>query len=136
MKATFFIILFALCTSLEAQNKSFTKVFSKESNLIIPSIIELPNKDLLVIVTGYSANSTTKFESKIFTMAADGKIRDSVIFNHSNRSLQVRQIIPTSYGYCLLGQMNENNQTYFWVAKLGQQFNSISQHFEAVNLTA
>jgi hypothetical protein len=130
MKALLITYLFFFQITLDAQNTSFTKLFSKENTTVIPSVIELLNKDLVFILNDYTPNSSIRYRSKIFTTAANGTIKDSVIFSNPNRMLQIQQLIPTNYGYCLLGEMDENNQVYFWNAKLDKQFNIISQHFE------
>jgi Secretion system C-terminal sorting domain len=136
MKALLFSYLLFFHIVLQAQNTSFTKVFSNENTTLIPSVIELPNKDLVLILNDYITNSSIKYKSKIFTIAANGTIKDSVIFSNPNRALQIQQLIPTNYGYCLLGEMDENNQVYFWNAKLDKQFNIISQHFEILRTDA
>ena len=125
-----YIALFAL--TLNAQSTSFTKLFLKESTIVSPLVIELANQDLLAVIRYYVPSSAIQFAAKIVTMNANGTIKDSVTFSHPNRSLYIQRLIPTSYGYCLLGEMKENGQPHFWNARLDKQFNVVSQHFEVV----
>jgi hypothetical protein len=130
MKASLFVYFLFFQVALEAQNTRFTKLFSSENSGMVNPLIELPNKDLVAVITDFLLTPTKTIYSKIITLRADGTIKDSVVFNQSNRNLQINQLVATSYGYCILGEMEENNQVYFWNAKLDKQFGIVSQHFE------
>jgi Secretion system C-terminal sorting domain len=129
MKATIFFLFF-LSVTLSAQNTRFTKLFYAENSGLVNPLIELPNKDLVAVITDFKLTPTQKIYAKIITLKADGTIKDSVVFNQLNKNLQIHQLVPTDYGYCILGEMEENNQLYFWSAKLDKQFGIVSQHFE------
>lgn len=132
MKTLISIYFTLFAFSINAQNTSFTKLFFKENTIVSPLVIELANQDLLAVIRYYVPSSTIQLAAKIVTMNANGTVKDSVSFSHPNRSLYIQRLISTSYGYCLLGEMKENDQPYFWNARLDKQFNIVSQHFEVV----
>jgi hypothetical protein len=132
MKTLISIYLALSVFALNAQSTSFTKHFLKNNTIVSPFVIELQNQDLLAVIRYYVPNSTLQFASKIVRMNANGIILDSVSFSHSSKSLYIQRLIPTNYGYCLLGEMKENGQPYFWNARLDKQFNVVSEHFEPV----
>jgi hypothetical protein len=131
----FFSFLFSQI-ALEAQNTRFTKLFSKESNIVVNQLVELPNKDLLAIISDYTATPMKKKYSKVIIMKADGIIKDSAVFIHQNKNFIIYQLVPTNYGYCILGEMEENNQVYFWNAKLDKRLAITTQHFEELRADA
>jgi Secretion system C-terminal sorting domain len=94
----------------------------------------LPNEDLLIISSeAATVNFTALSYTKLFLMSKNGQLKDSIIFKDSIRSLDIFKIIPTNYGYCLLGSKKENNQYFFWNAKLDAQFRITSQQFTSMN---
>lgn len=122
-------ILFLFPNLLVAQTPSFIRQFSGETDKESTEMIELPNRDLLMITRENRLATNAKMHSKIYLLNESGQLKDSLLFADSVRSLVISKIIPTHYGYCLLGEMRENNLTYFWNAKLNAQFSIISQQF-------
>ena len=118
---------------LSAQTTSFVKQFSSETNKESTEMIELPNKDLMMISKENTSATNVKIQSKIYLLSENGRLKDSLTFTDSIKSLTIFKIIPTHYGYCLLGEMKENNLTYFWNAKLNSQFSIINQQFTLTN---
>jgi Secretion system C-terminal sorting domain len=127
------VLLSLLPTFLDAQMTSFVKQFSGHTDKEVTEMIELPNKDLLVINKESTSPSGSKIQSKLYVLKENGALKDSIIFVDSLKSLTVLKIIPTSYGYCLLGEMRENNLAYFWNAKLDAQFKILSQQYTPTN---
>ena len=124
--------IFLLCLipyAFQAQNIGFIKHFSGDTNKYAIDVVELSNKDLVFICSENTSNPNASIRSKLYILTESGRLKDSITFSDSLRSIGVIKIIPTSYGYCLLGEMRENNKVYFWNAKLNQQFTIISQEF-------
>jgi Secretion system C-terminal sorting domain len=130
MKITLFIISMLFTSLLSSQNVTFSRLFASDIMQGASYALELPSKDLVLVTTDRTVNGTDSLSAKIFILASNGVIKDSIIFKQPNKNFIIQQLIPTSYGYCLLGQMSENRQVYFWNAKLDKQFRITAQHFE------
>ncbi len=126
-------ILFLVPNLLFAQTPSFIRQFSGETNKESTEMIELPNRDLVMISKENTSTTNTKIQSRMYLLSENGRLKDSLVFADSVKSLSIYKIVPTHYGYCVLGEMKENNFTYFWNAKLNAQFNIISQQFTLTN---
>jgi hypothetical protein len=133
MKILLIPVLLTIAMSLQAQNITFSKLIVGESDKFPVEMLELPNSDLILTSIENSINAN-KSNSKIYFLSENGRLKDSIIFKDSLRSLAVYKIIPTSYGYCLLGSMKEGTQYYFWNAKLDAQFRITNQQFTPTNL--
>jgi hypothetical protein len=134
MKKLLLPILTVASTILSAQSTTFSKLLSSEHSKDPIQMLELPNEDLIIIsVETPVVNLTAISFTKLYILNKNGQLKDSLIFKDSIRSLNIFKIIPTNYGYCLLGSMKENNQYYFWNAKLDAQFRITNQQFTSTN---
>jgi hypothetical protein len=133
MKKIFQLIILIIPITVNAQNIGFTQRFSNANNKIVVEMIELINKDLVVVCKENVSNTSTQFQSKFYFLSENGRLKDSLVFSDSVRSIQVLRIVPTQYGYCLLGEMKENGEAYFWYAKLNAQFQLLNEAFTPTN---
>jgi hypothetical protein len=133
MKILILSIIVLQFTVLKAQNITFTKQLSGAISKDPVNVQELPNKDFLVIVNEYPSQNGSKTFTKLYFLSPNGGLKDSITFIDSLKSLEIAKLIPTNYGYCLIGQMRQNELAYFWNAKLDAQFRIISQQFTPTN---
>jgi hypothetical protein len=134
MKMFFLSLSIFMATFLDAQVVTFSKLLVGEFDKYTVEMLELPNEDLMVVSVENFVSRNGNTHSKIYFFNKNGQLKDSLLFKDSTRSLIIYKIVPTKYGYQLLGSMKESNQLFFWNAKLDAQFRITNQQFTSTNL--
>ena len=117
---------------LFSQNLGFKYTHTLPNKVFFANVIELDNGNYLATTNALDSFYilTSKSKSKILTISKTGILLDSLVFQDSLKSFRIDQVVKTSYGFAVCGEMKEDRNTYMWTVILDNQLHIVRQYFD------